>query len=86
MEAQLAVSGLPDELVRAGDVFENAAAREALARVNPLMQVPVLVLGDGQVMTESAAIALYLSQMAGSELLVPGAGGFGGVGLAMGSM
>jgi GST-like protein len=71
VEAQAAVLGLPLVLVRAGDVFEDAAAMAALRVVNPLGQVPVLVLDDGQVMTESAAITLYLSELAGSDVLVP---------------
>src|SRR5690348_1637278 len=33
---------------------------EKLARLNPLGQVPVLCLPSGEVMTESAAMALYL--------------------------
>jgi GST-like protein len=74
VEAQLAVYGLPVVLVRAGDVFEDAAAPEALRAVNPLMQVPVLVLPSGEVMTESAAITLYLAEVTGSEVLVPPAG------------
>ena len=71
VEAQLAVYGLQVELIRAGDVFEDQAAREALAKVNPLAQVPVLILPNGAVMTESAAITLYLAERAGSEVLVP---------------
>lgn len=74
VEVQLAFYAMPVELVTAGDLFEDVAAREALARVNPLMQVPALVLPDGQVMTESAAITLLLADMAGSEGLVPGSG------------
>lgn len=38
----------------------NAAARDVLAPWNPLKQVPTLVRSDGLVMTESAAIALWL--------------------------
>jgi glutathione S-transferase/GST-like protein len=33
---------------------------EKLARLNPMGQVPVLRLPDGEIMTESAAMALYL--------------------------
>lgn len=74
VEAQLAFYGLPHRLVRAGDLFDDPAARAALAAVNPLAQIPTLVLGDGQVMTESAAITLYLADVAGSTALVPGPG------------
>lgn len=40
--------------------WEGEAEREKLAAVNPLRQVPVLVLPTGEVMTESAAILLWL--------------------------
>lgn len=53
-------------------MFVDAAARDALAKVNPLAQVPTLVLPDGRVMTESAAITLLLADVTGSEALVPG--------------
>lgn len=35
--------------------WEEGPGKEALRRVNPLMQVPTLVLADGTVLTESAA-------------------------------
>ena len=74
VEGQLAVLGLPCALVRVGDVYEDAAAREALRAVNPLVQVPVLILRTGEVLTETAAITLYLAELTGSEVLVPGVG------------
>ncbi|MEE4896693.1 glutathione S-transferase [Pseudomonas alliivorans] len=40
--------------------WEVGPGREALKQVNPLMQVPVLVLPDGTVVTESAAILIHL--------------------------
>jgi glutathione S-transferase len=33
---------------------------DALARINPLKQIPTLVTPDGQVLTESAAILIHL--------------------------
>jgi GST-like protein len=36
------------------------SAREELSRVNPLVQIPALVLPDGSVLTESAAILIHL--------------------------
>ncbi|THV22249.1 glutathione S-transferase family protein [Peteryoungia ipomoeae] len=49
--------------------FENVegfdqpgAVRDRLLAVNPLAQVPVLVLPDGATMTESAAILFYLAE------------------------
>ncbi|PBQ00182.1 glutathione S-transferase [Pseudomonas congelans] len=40
--------------------WEEGPGKEALRRVNPLMQVPTLVLADGTVLTESAAILIHL--------------------------
>lgn len=70
-EAQLDWYGLPYEFVDDGDLFEDAEARERLAKFNPLVQYPTLILPDGQVMTESAAITLHLADAANSFDLVP---------------
>jgi hypothetical protein len=37
------------------DLFKEEGAGEKLRPVNPLMQLPTLVLPNGQIMTESAA-------------------------------
>lgn len=71
VEAQLALLNMPCELVEAGDIYSDPAARAALAQVNPLVQIPALVLDDGRVLTESAAITLTLADITGSDLLVP---------------
>lgn len=42
--------------------WEDDWAASPLARVNPLLQVPTLILPDGEVMTESAAILLHLAE------------------------
>ncbi|MFO0991078.1 MAG: glutathione S-transferase family protein [Hyphomicrobiales bacterium] len=73
VEAQLAWYGLDYENAEAGDVFASSEARDDLARLNPLSQVPVLILPDGAVMTESAAITLYLADITGRHDLVPAA-------------
>jgi GST-like protein len=44
-----------------------------LAKLNPLGQVPSLVLPDGTVMTESAAMILHLADVAPASDLVPSA-------------
>lgn len=72
VEAQAAAYGLPLELVEVADLFRDAEARAALARVNPVAQIPTLQLDDGRIMTESAAIALHLADLTGRDLLVPG--------------
>jgi GST-like protein len=71
VEAQLACYALPYSIEEVDDLFASAAAREKLAEVNPLAQLPTLVLPDGTVMTESAAITLHLADVAGSDELVP---------------
>ncbi|HUN51058.1 MAG TPA: glutathione S-transferase [Candidatus Sulfotelmatobacter sp.] len=74
VEAQLAWYGLPVGIEEVGNLLESAAAREELARVNPVAQVPTLLLPDGSVMTESAAITLHLADVAGGAALVPAPG------------
>jgi GST-like protein len=71
VEAQLAWYELPYETEDVEDLFKSAEARERLRAVNPLAQVPTLVLPDGEVMTESAAITLHLADATGSGDLVP---------------
>lgn len=73
IEAQLLRYGLPFRFEEVGDLFASAEARAALAAVNPLAQVPTLVLDDGRMMSESAAITLYLADLTGRDDLVPGA-------------
>jgi len=59
VETGLRLCGLPYRVVRAAS-WEPKSAREELARVNPLGQIPTLVLPDGSVLTESAAILIHL--------------------------
>jgi GST-like protein len=70
-ETQLEWYGLPFDFVDVGDLFDDPTARKELAKVNPLGQVPALVLPSGEVMTETAAITLHLADAAGSHELVP---------------
>ena len=44
---------------------------ESLLKLNPLGQVPVLILPNGERMTESAAIALYLADLYPAAKLAP---------------
>ncbi|MCW5637025.1 MAG: glutathione S-transferase family protein [Rubrivivax sp.] len=74
VEAQLAFYGLPFRFEDTGDLLASADAREKLRPLNPLMQVPALVLPaahGGAVMTESAAITLHLADLTGRDDLVP---------------
>jgi GST-like protein len=71
VEAQLDWYGIEYDYERVGDLFKSADSRQRLAAVNPLAQVPTLVLPDGAVLTESAAITLYLAELTGRDSLVP---------------
>lgn len=69
VEAMLALTGANHEIV---DIAKADA--EALARftaLNPLGQVPTLVLPSGETMTESAAILIHLADLAPARKLAP---------------
>jgi GST-like protein len=74
VEAQLDWYGLPFAYETVGDLFKDPDAKARLQKINPLAQVPTLVMPDGSVMSESAAITLLLADVTGSEQLVPGPG------------
>lgn len=59
VEAALTLAGLPFRAVRASE-WEPDSAQAELRRLNPLGQIPTLVLPDGAVLTESAAILAHL--------------------------
>jgi len=73
-EAQLDWYGIEYDFKRVGDLFKSAAAQENISEVNPIGQIPTLVLSDGTIMTESAAITLHLAETTGIDTLVPAAG------------
>lgn len=70
IEVALRVCGLPDRQVRASS-WESDSAIEELARVNPLRQIPTLLLPDGAVLTESAAILIHLGLTVPAGTLLP---------------
>ncbi|HZV92558.1 MAG TPA: glutathione S-transferase family protein [Caldimonas sp.] len=59
VEAALEVIGLPFRQVEAAS-WQPSAGLDELRRVNPLAQIPTLVLDDGSVLNESAAILIDL--------------------------
>jgi glutathione S-transferase len=69
-EAVLTVSGLPYEIIDLERWGQGGAPADFLI-ISPLGQVPALVLPDGSAMTESAAICLYLSDLAPDAKLAP---------------
>lgn len=70
VEAALTLMGLPFERV---DVADGAYVHddERVTRVNPLKQVPALVAPSGELMTESAAILLHLTEQHPEAGLAP---------------
>ena len=72
-EMALALTGLPYSTT---DVpyLEDGPQRQRLLSLNPLGQVPTLVLPGGAIITESAAILLYLDGLAPQAGLIPPAG------------
>jgi GST-like protein len=73
VEALLELAGLP-YAIEATDPWTAGPGRERLRALNPLLQVPTLLLPDGSVMTESAAMVLHILDRAPGAGLAPGAG------------
>nr|WP_316653846.1 glutathione S-transferase family protein [uncultured Gellertiella sp.] len=69
-EAVLALSGL-DYTRQDVVLFADSGPDPVLISVNPLGQVPVLKLPNGDVMTESSAILLYLADLVPKAGLAP---------------
>lgn len=66
-EAALTVAGVPFEKVE----VDMDGPRSELRAHNPLGQLPTLLLPDGEVLTESLAIVLWLSELAPAAELAP---------------
>jgi GST-like protein len=72
VEVALRRCGLAYRVVRASSWEPDSAVAE-LAAVNPLCQIPTLVLPDGSVMSESAAILIQLGLAHPASALLPAA-------------
>ncbi|WP_457420309.1 glutathione S-transferase family protein [Roseateles sp. P5_E7] len=70
VEAALTLLGLPYTLIE-GATWAEEAARDRVATSNPMRQIPTLVMPDGEVMTESAAILIYLADLDPAATLAP---------------
>jgi GST-like protein len=73
VEGAFALAGVPLEYEEV-DYSAGSATRERLLAVNPLGQVPALVLPDGSVMTESLAMIQLVDDLAPKAKLVVRAG------------
>ena len=54
-----------------GSIFDNAAE---IATINPLIRIPALILDDGEVLIDSAAILDTLDEIVGARALIPAVG------------
>jgi GST-like protein len=70
IEAALMLAGAPYKVI-GEDVVRPVACNPAANALNPLHQVPVLGLPTGEVMTESAAILIYLADEHPQAQLAP---------------
>jgi GST-like protein len=60
VEAAMTLIGLPFEVIEA-PTWEGEAEAAKVAAINPLKQIPALVTPDGETITESAAILIWLA-------------------------
>jgi GST-like protein len=70
VEAAFALAGVPLECEEV-DYSAESPTRARLLEVNPLAQVPTLVLPDGSILTESLAILHYLHDLEPGSDLIP---------------
>jgi GST-like protein len=70
VEAALPLLDIPYSLIE-GATWAEESAREKVAQQNPMRQVPTLVLPGNEVMTESAAILMYLADAHPQARLAP---------------
>jgi GST-like protein len=70
VEAAFGVAGIPVDYEEV-DYSDDSPTRPRLLKVNPLGQVPTLVLPDGTVMTESLAMLHYIDDLAPRAGLIP---------------
>jgi GST-like protein len=70
VELTLTLLGIPYQVVEAVTWVEKAA-QERVAVVNPARQVPAIIFPSGEIMTESAAILIYLADLHPEARLAP---------------
>ena len=70
VEATLTLLGQPYAVVEA-PTWEGAAQQAKLVGINPLKQIPALITPDGETITESAAILIWLADSHPEARLAP---------------
>jgi GST-like protein len=60
VEATMTLLGLPYKVVENAP-WDSVAAADAVGQVNPMRQVPAVILPGGELMTESAAILIHMA-------------------------
>ena len=73
VEAALTLIGAPFRVIEAV-TWANDAERDKVAAVNPMRQIPVLVTPGGEILTESAAILVWLAEQHPEAALGPAPG------------
>lgn len=73
VEAALTLMGQPYRVVET-PTFDGDQHRDGVAPVNPMRQIPVLVTPEGETITESAAILIWLAERHPEAGLAPPAG------------
>jgi GST-like protein len=71
VEATLTLLNIPFKLIE-GATWASEAARKHVGKQNAMRQIPTLVLPDGEILTESAGILLYLADAHPESRLSPG--------------
>jgi GST-like protein len=71
VEAALTLLNIPFRLIE-GATWASEAARTRVGVDNAMRQVPTLVLPDGEILTESASMLLYLGDAHPAARLAPG--------------
>ena len=70
VEAALTLIGAPYTVIEAV-TWEGEAERDKVAPVNPMGQIPALITPDGETLTESAAILIWLAEQHPEAALAP---------------
>lgn len=70
VEAALTLIGAPYRVIEAV-TWEGDHERDKVAPVNPMRQIPALVTPDGETLTESAAILIWLAEQHPEAALAP---------------